>query len=141
MVSEERNLTGEENLDVLLGSLAPQLLEDEFVFCTLADSTYGDHAAARPLASFLEAEGLTLVVRKRAAESLGFTHTGGFRCISLGVQSSLKAVGLTAAVTGKLSEHGISANVMAAYFHDHVFVPAGHAQQALQILVELSCRQ
>jgi hypothetical protein len=46
-------------------------------------------------------------------------------------------VGLTAVVSGKLAANGISANVIAAYHHDHVFVPKNKAQLALQLLTEL----
>ncbi len=129
---------GQKNLASLLDALSPTMLDGEFVFCTLADAIYGEHVEAKPLASFQETEGLTLVLRKQDADEQGFTYTGGFRCISLGVYSSLEAVGLTAAVTSKLTEHGISANVMAAYFHDHVFVPAAQAEQAIRILTEIS---
>ncbi|MEH6453460.1 MAG: ACT domain-containing protein, partial [Psychromonas sp.] len=38
----------------------------------------------------------------------------------------------------KLASHGISANVIAAYYHDHIFVQAEKADQALLALKELS---
>jgi hypothetical protein len=47
------------------------------------------------------------------------------------VHSSLEAVGLTAAVAGALTAAGISANVVAAFHHDHVFVPADRAEAAM----------
>jgi len=37
-------------------------------------------------------------------------------------------------VAGKLAAHNISANVMAAYFHDHIFVAAADADRALALL-------
>lgn len=61
-----------------------------------------------------------------------------FRAITLEVHSSLNAVGLTAAVSGALARRGISANVVAAFYHDHIFVPAGQAQEALETLGALS---
>ena len=42
--------------------------------------------------------------------------------ISLTVHSDLAAVGLTAAFATALGGEGISANVVAGYFHDHIFV-------------------
>ncbi len=138
----EECLSGEKNLEALLISLSPELLEGAFVFCTLKGATYGDHVAVSPIASsiasFTEAEGLTLVVNKKVADRLGYDYSGVFKCIRLQVHSSLAAVGLTATVIRKLSQHGISANVMAVYFHDHVFIPVMCAQQALELLVELS---
>ena len=50
------------------------------------------------------------------------------------VHSSLAAVGLTAAVAAALADHGISANVVAAFYHDHIFVPAERAEEALAAL-------
>jgi hypothetical protein len=127
-------LAGEINLDNLLRSMSPRLIEGEYVFCTLKDSSYGDIAAVRPIASFIEDEGLSLVVLKQAADKFNMPYAGVFRCITLGVHSSLEAVGLTAAVAGTLAEQGIAANVIAAYFHDHVFVQSDLAERAIGIL-------
>jgi hypothetical protein len=129
-------LAGEKNLDKLLGSMSPVLIAGDYVFCTVKNSKYGDYAETKPIASFAEAEGLTLVLLKETAEGAGLSYEGVFRCITLGVHSSLEAVGLTAAVAGKLAEHGIAANVIAAYFHDHVFVQSELADHALSILSE-----
>ena len=116
--------------------MSPVLVEGEYVFCTLKNSRYGDYANARPIASFEEAEGLTLVLPKEAADNSKLAYEGIFRCITLGIHSSLEAVGLTAAVAGILAEHGIAANVIAAYFHDHIFVQANLAEQAIGLLLE-----
>lgn len=117
--------------------MSPELLEGEYVFCTVKGARYGDYAEAGPIASFTEAEGLTLVLLKDAAEQSGLDWHEEYRCITLGVHSSLQAVGLTAAVAGALAENGISANVIAAYFHDHVFVQSELASRALGILLAL----
>ena len=129
-------MAGEKNLEKLLGSMSPVLVKGEYVFCTLKNSKYGDYADARPIASFEEAEGLTLVLPKEAADRFDLSYDGIFRCITLGVHSSLEAVGLTAAVAGKLADHGIAANMIAAYFHDHVFVQANLAEQVIGLLLE-----
>ena len=50
------------------------------------------------------------------------------------MHSSLIAVGLTAAVSGTLAAHNISANIIAAFFHDHLFVPQEDAERALAAL-------
>lgn len=54
--------------------------------------------------------------------------------------SPLEAVGLTAAVSGALAGAGISANVVATFFHDHVFVPKASAELALAVLQNLSAK-
>ena len=130
-------MAGEEDLDTLLVLLEPSLLPGDFVFCTAANLKYGDFAELQPLASYQEEEGLTLVLAKQSADVAGLAYDSVFNCITLMVHSSLDAVGLTAAVSGKLAANGISANVMAAYHHDHVFVLENKAQLALQLLAEL----
>ena len=130
-------MAGEEDLDTLLVLLEPSLLPGDFVFCTAANLKYGDFAELQPLASYQEEEGLTLVLLKQSADVAGLAYDSVFNCITLMVHSSLEAVGLTAAVSGKLAANGISANVMAAYHHDHVFVPENKAKLALQLLAEL----
>jgi hypothetical protein len=55
----------------------------------------------------------------------------------LTVHSSLEAVGLTAAVSKALTEANISCNVVAAYYHDHIFVPVKDAKQAMRVLEKL----
>ena len=130
-------MAGEKDLDTLLVLLEPSLLPGDFVFCTAANLKYGDFAELQPLASYQEEEGLTLVLAKQSADVAGLAYDSVFNCITLMVHSSLDAVGLTAAVSGKLAANGISANVMAAYHHDHVFVPENKAKLALQLLAEL----
>ena len=127
-------MAGMEDLDKLLSSMSPELLKTEFVFCTVPGGTYGDHKDLNPLATFKESEGLTLVITRDDADRSGFQYESSFKCITLTVHSSLEAVGLTAAVSTKLSEHNISANIIAAYYHDHVFVPSGAADKALTLL-------
>jgi hypothetical protein len=127
-------LTGETDLKTLLTSLSPRLDSQEYVFCTFKDGQYGDYAELKPIASFLEAEGLTLVLERDVADKQCINYQGAFRRITLNVHSSLDAVGLTAAVSTLLAEQGISANMIAAYFHDHIFVNADNAQRALQLL-------
>jgi hypothetical protein len=54
------------------------------------------------------------------------------------VHSSLQAVGLTAAVSTRLAEVGISANIIAASCHDHILVPIEKVEIAMTSLLELS---
>lgn len=127
-------MKGENNLEKLLAGMSPRLIDGEYVFCTIQTANYGDYAETRPIASFTEDEGLTLVMLKDKAENADLAFEAVFRCITLGVHSSLEAVGLTAAVAGRLAEAGIAANVIAAYYHDHVFVQSELAEQAIGIL-------
>ena len=130
-------MSGITDLDQLLSSIQPKLSDGEFVFCTV-EGDLQNYTELKPLASFIEAEGLTLVLEKAIAEKSGIDFEGVYRQITLTVHSSLEAVGLTAAVSTKLASKGISANVIAAYYHDHIFVPASKANAALAALMEFS---
>jgi len=125
---------GGKDLQQLLAAMEPRLLPDKYVFCSVAYGQEESVAGLPALATFREEEGLSLVLERSLAESHGLRYGPVMCCISLGVHSSLEAVGLTAAVAGKLAGLGISANVVAAYFHDHVFVPAARAEEALEAL-------
>lgn len=129
-------MTGETDLYRLLGTLAPLLLPGNYVFCSLPAAAYGDYPELLPLASFQEREGLTLVVPEEHAKEAKIEYDSVFRCITLTVHSSLDGVGLTAAVSAKLAEKGIGANVVAACHHDHLFIPADQADRALAALAE-----
>ncbi len=128
-------MIGETNLDTLLASMSPNLMPGEFVFCSV-QGDYIEYNALSPLASFRESEGLTLVITKEMALAHQLPFESVFRGITLTIHSSLDAVGLTAAVSGKLAANNISANVIAAYYHDHIFVQSEKAELALKVLNE-----
>jgi hypothetical protein len=58
--------------------------------------------------------------------------------ITLMVSSALDAVGFMAAVTAVLSKAGISVNPVSALYHDHLFVPAARAADAINLLVGIA---
>lgn len=131
-------MAGEVDLGKLVAMMSPQLKPELYVFCTIAGANYGDFGEANPIAAFQEAEGLTLVVEQAQADLLGLAYEGTFRCITLLVHSSLAAVGLTAVISTTLTDHNISANVIAGYYHDHVFVPSERTEEAMAALARLS---
>ncbi len=128
-------MIGETNLETLLATMSPNLMAEEYVFCSV-QGDYIDYNALSPLASFRESEGLTLVISKEMALAHQLPFESVFRGITLTIHSSLDAVGLTAAVSGKLAANNISANVIAAYYHDHIFVQSEKAELALKVLNE-----
>jgi len=131
-------MAGETDLQTLLKSMSPMLADGDFVFCTFPNAEYGSHANLNPIASMQEAEGLTLVIPKENADAEGITYDTVFSCITLTVHSSLDAVGLTAAFARKLTENNISANVVAGFYHDHLFVAKTDAAKAMKALSEFS---
>jgi hypothetical protein len=115
----------------------PVLAGAEFVFCSTADAALIAKAQPLALGSFREAEGVTLILPRGAAETLGFSVALPMRRIELSVKSALDGVGLTAAVATALAAEGIPCNVVAAFHHDHIFAPSATAEQALTILKAL----
>ena len=131
-------MTGEKDLGKLIKSMSPEILDGEFVFCSFQNSRYGDYSKLRPIAAISESEGLTLVIPKSIADEQNLKYEVVMRGITLTIHSSLDAVGLTAAFSNKLAEHGISANVIAGYYHDHIFVQSELAEKAIEALKELT---
>ena len=124
------------DLQALLTGMKPEMQPGIFVFCTISEETEIP-AATRPLLTFREREGTTLVVRREEAESLGLAYQFASRLITLTVHSSLEAVGFLAAITARLAEAGISVNAVSAFYHDHLFVPHDRADEALARLQEM----
>jgi hypothetical protein len=118
-------VSGETDLDRLLAGLTPILDPVQYSFETVADvPPLGD-----AFALIRENEGVTVI------------HPGkGWARITLGVHSSLAAVGLTARIADALTDREISANIVAAFHHDHVFVPWPRREEALTVLRALSGR-
>lgn len=131
-------MTGETDLNTLISQMRPMLDPEPYVFCTFANRTFEDLVEYDPIGLFAETEGTTAILPVERARELGLADAEWFRRITLTVHSSLEAVGLTAAIAEALTKEGISANVVAAYFHDHVFVPAERAEEALEVLRDLA---
>lgn len=132
------NETGGSDLGELLKHMMPNLRPEEYVFLCFPSSAYGDQPELQPVATFVEEEGLTLVVPRELADQHQHSYTSVFRCITLQVHSSLEAVGLTAAFATQLTRYSISANVIAGFHHDHIFVGTNDASKAIDALHELS---
>ena len=131
-------MAGETDLAKLLATMSPVLFPQTYVYCTVAYRDAARYQALEPLATYREDEGLTLVVTRAAADGAGLGYGPLLRRITLNVHSALEAVGLTAAVSAALTREGISANVIAAYYHDHIFVPEADAERALDALRALT---
>jgi len=131
-------MTGIKEIQVLLKTMKPVLDKEEYVFATIKSRNLNeDIIGLNPISTFLEAEGMTVVITRITAEKYQVSFDAVFNKITLEVHSSLEAVGLTAAISTALTSHNISANVIAGYYHDHIFVPIDKSAQALTALIEL----
>lgn len=118
--------------------MQPTLNEGVYVFASVPPDT--DTRSLEPIATFRETEGLTLIVEEQRAQKAGLPVLFRAAWITLTVHSDLQAVGLTAAVSAALAQAQISCNVVAAAFHDHLFVPVESGDDALAALQQLQRR-
>lgn len=125
----------ESDLRQMLSSMQPELNEGVYVFSSLPLDAAVTHLPA--IATFREKEGLTLIVEESLAQREHLPVLFRAAWITLKVHSDLAAVGLTAAFAGALGAANISCNVVAAAYHDHIFVPYEQAQAALATLRSL----
>ena len=131
-------MAGIVELSKLIKEMSPQLSSEQYVFVTVSNDHLELLSNPMTFASIREVEGMTLVIEKETADKAGLSYEHAYRKITLLVHSSLEAVGLTAAIATKLAEQSISANVIAGYYHDHVFVPNDKAELAQQALLALT---
>jgi hypothetical protein len=129
----------ETDLTRLLAGMTPTLDPDHYVFVTLpAGAPVPLLPSARMM--FRETEGTTLVLPLEEARAAGLHGIFPCRRITLAIQSSLDAVGFMAAVSAALAAERIGVNPVAAYHHDHLFVPAERAEDAMRALIALQAR-
>ena len=131
-----KNPTGETDLAVLIANLEPVLNTGDYVFTSVRDTDSVPGGIA--VCEIKEQEGTTLVLHRTDADTLGLPYDYIASWITLNVHSSLEAVGLTAAFARALGDNGISCNVLAGYYHDHLFVDKKDAEKALQVLKGMS---
>ena len=110
----------------------------EYAYCTVAHAKYGELEKLKPIVSIAELEGLTLVIPLEQAKAEGLDYYRVFNRITLEGHSSLEALGLTSVVTSLLAERGITSNVIAGFYHDHLFVPNDRTDEAMEALKELA---
>ena len=131
-------MPGEKDLVQLLKTMQPTLNEGEYVFCTVVDLK--DIPTDQIISFFKETEGFTIILARSLADQWQLEYSFVAAWITLTVHSALDAVGLTAAFSNALADVGISCNVVAAYYHDHIFVDKKDAERAMEVLWDLSAQ-
>jgi hypothetical protein len=125
-------MTGNTNLQEVLNSMQVSCDEIEYGFATTDKNA--NISVADVLGTFQESEGLTILATKQYLEESGLNYEGPFAKLTVEVHTSLELVGLTAVLASKLAEKAISANVFAAYYHDHIFVQYEAREEAIATL-------
>lgn len=91
---------------------------------------------------FREEEGLSIVFSEEIKDGVSqMTEKeiiGPFALITLTVNSDLLAVGFLARITEALARKEIPVNAFSAYHHDHLLVPYGKKEEAMEILRKLA---
>lgn len=129
-------MSEEKDLSNLLKSMNPKLNMGEYVFCSINDLSIVD--IHKVISMIKEEEGITIIIERELADRLTLNYSYIASWITLTVHSSLEAVGLTAAFSKALSDNGISCNVVAGYFHDHIFVALEDTEVSMDILNRLA---
>lgn len=129
---EGMGMNAVRDLHDLCRQMTPSIADGVFVYCTFSD--FDLPQGLEPICTFRESEGLTAIVDKSHAEAAGVPYTFPCRLITLAVHSSLDAVGFLACITDRLAQAGIACNAVAAFHHDHLFVPEARAAETLEIL-------
>lgn len=133
-------MSGEKDLAVLIQNMEPVLNTGEYVFCTVENLDQIPDIE-KTLFFFRENEAVTIVLEKNIADDWTLKYNYISSWITLNIHSSLEAVGLTAAFANALRKENISCNVVAAYFHDHIFVAVKDAEKAMDALDALRSAQ
>ena len=129
--------SGELDLSVILANLRPQLSNEDYVFISLNNCSINRVNRLDPIATIQEKEGTTLVITEERASSDNLEYDTVFKCITLGIHSSLKSVGLINAISKCLSDNGISCNVFSGYFHDHLFIQSDLSKKTIELLSDI----
>jgi hypothetical protein len=129
-------MSGLTNLTEVFQTLQISCDEVQYGFASVKDKPQ-NLDSDEVLGTFKENEGLTIFATKAYFEANNIKYDGPYAKLTMEVHTALALVGFTAAFSKVLTEHGISANVVAGYFHDHVFVQYDLRQKAIDAINSL----
>ncbi|MBL8388611.1 MAG: ACT domain-containing protein [Hydrogenophaga sp.] len=129
-------MSGETDHVRLQQMMAPDLRPETYVYCTFQDHRLPDELS--PICTFRESEGLTAIVERAQAVRAKVPFIFEAKLITLTVHSSLEAIGFLATISKALAKAGIPCNAVAAFHHDHLFIPVDRADDAFALLEALS---
>ncbi|MEM1334923.1 MAG: ACT domain-containing protein [Actinomycetota bacterium] len=132
-------MAGMTDLDEMLRTLTVSVRPGRFTFVSVPQGTapaLGDGVEA----VLSESEGATVVAAVERATAEGWSYDFEGAWLTIDVHSALEAVGLTATFSAALGAVEIPCNVLAAFHHDHLLVPADRIDDAITALEALRDR-
>ena len=132
-------IVAESDLSKLLGTLSVTRRDGVWRFETIDkdEASWAELVSLRDVRDiamlFQEREGLSVIT---SAEALT-PENNRWVWLELSVYSDLQAVGFLAQVAAVLTEADVPGNAIAAYHHDHIFVPEGKADAAIRAIEAL----
>lgn len=128
-------MSGKTDLSEVLKTLQVSCDNVEYGFASVKERQIGFEDKIVGL--FKEGEGVTVIAPKEYFVTNSMQYEGPYAKLTIEVHTSLELVGLTAVLAKKLAENQISANVVAGYFHDHIFVQYAIRQKAVEAINDL----
>jgi hypothetical protein len=128
-------MSGITDLQETLNSIKVTCDDVEYGFASIENASTID--ATKVLATFQENGRLAIIAPAKYLKNNDIDHEGPYAKLTIDIHTSLELVGLTAVMATTLAEHGISANVVAAFYHDHVFVQYALKDKAKELLKSL----
>lgn len=129
-------MKGEKDLRTLIKEMTPVLNKGEYVFASVIELDL--ISRIETVFEFKEKEGVTVVLEKSKADELNLSYHFVACWITLEIHSSLDAIGLTAAFSNELAKNNISCNVIAGFYHDHIFVDKKDGEKTIKVLTTFS---
>ncbi|MEL6693247.1 MAG: ACT domain-containing protein [Pseudomonadota bacterium] len=129
----------ESDLSKLLGTLSVVRRDGVWRFETIDkdEASWAELVSLRNVRDiamlFQESEGLTVITSAESATP----EDNRWVWLELSVYSDLQAVGFLAKVATALTEASVPCNAIAAYHHDHIFVPETKADTAIRAIESL----
>lgn len=129
-------MAGITKLKQLISEMEPVLNDGKYVFASVSDVKAIPRD--KTLCEIKEREGVTVVMTQADADDFNITYQYVAAWITLNIHSALQAVGLTAAFSTALTDASISCNVIAGFYHDHIFIDYKDKDKAMNTLIELT---
>ena len=120
-----------------LSSLAPVLQPGTLVFVSMFQNSVTDDVLKLAKATFVEDEGMSLILPRTEAVRLGLAFDATYRQITMMMNSKFGVLGLDATIGRELANEGIESFFINATNHPHALVPARQAEGAVEVLREL----